>query len=119
MTRQRANLFEQDEPEGDLDLADFTPRRSPLSDPPDALRAAGEVGGFRTRHAVEQPPPVPEEPRDGRSLRRTGRSAQFNIAVTPEAKARFWQLAQAAGARAGGEFFEQLLNEWEKGGREG
>ena len=118
MTRQRANLFQQDEKEGDLDLAEFAPRPSPLNDPPGALRAAGEVGGFRTRHAVE-PTTLPEEPRDGRSLRRTGRSAQFNIAVTPEAKARFWKLARAAGVRAGGEFFEQLLNEWEKQGRGG
>ena len=118
MTRQRANLSLQEDAEakGDLDLAGFAPRQARRNDPPDALRQAGEAGGFRTRHAVPPPATPPQEPRDGRSLRRTGRSAQFNIAVTPEAKARFWQLAQEAGARAGGEFFEQLLNAWEKRG---
>lgn len=121
MTRRRASLIEQDEPGNDLDLAGFEPRRTPLKDPPDLLRQAGEVGGFRTRHAMEPAPPPAADatgpPKDGRSLRKTGRSAQFNIAVKPEDKSRFWHLAEQANVRAGGEFFQRLLDEWEKRGK--
>jgi len=47
---------------------------------------------------------------DGRTLRRTGRTAQFNISVKPETKDRFWEAAQRHGFSNGEEFLLFLLH---------
>ena len=47
---------------------------------------------------------------DGRSLRKTGRIAQFNISVKPETKDEFWRAAQKNGYSNGEEFLLFLLS---------
>ena len=114
MTRPRASLFEEDTGGSGqaLDLSRFGPRKAPPAEPAEQFDQLSEEAGFTTRHDPKGAPSPAKI--DGRSLRATGRNAQFNINVTPEAKARFWQLASEAGVRAGGEFFEQLMDAWER-----
>lgn len=50
---------------------------------------------------------------DGRTLRKTGRTAQLNISVKPETKDRFWETAQSNGYSNGEEFLLFLLEKIE------
>jgi hypothetical protein len=82
----RPNLFEEDD---DLDLSVFAPR-------PDAGLNAPSVEQIRTVTAAARFPsrqaPAAPEPRKPRRWR-TGRTAQFNCRITPEAFAAFYAIA--------------------------
>lgn len=93
-------------PDGNnLDFSGFKPRaQSPKRSTEPSQRSAEETG-FTTRHA---PPPAPKI--DGRSLRASNRTAQLNIAVSPQTKDRFWRLAQTAGAQTGEDFLNRLMD---------
>lgn len=62
--------------------------------------------GFSNRTVVK--------PIDGRTLRKTTKKTQFNIAVDAEVKNKFWELAQLHNMTSGGDFLKYLLEETEK-----
>jgi len=82
----RPNLFEE---EDDLDLSIFAPRPEAALDAPpiEQVRTVTEAARFPSRQA-----PVASEPRKPRRWR-TGRTAQFNCRITPEAFAAFYAIA--------------------------
>ena len=82
----RPNLFEEDD---DLDLSAFAPRPAPAVNAPPAeqVRSVTEAARFPSRQAAATP-----EPRKPRRWR-TGRTAQFNCRITPEAFAEFYAIA--------------------------
>jgi hypothetical protein len=82
----RPNLFEEDD---DLDLSVFAPRPAPAMDAPpvEQVRTVTEAARFPSRQA-----PTAPEPRKPRRWR-TGRTAQFNCRITPEAFAAFYAIA--------------------------
>jgi hypothetical protein len=82
----RPNLFED---EDDLDLSAFSPKSgAALNAPPvDQVRTVTEAARFPSRQASTAP-----EPRKPRRWR-TGRTAQFNCRITPEAFAAFYAIA--------------------------
>ena len=86
---ERPNLFEEAD---DLDLATFAPRSAPPADPPsvEQVRVVTEAARFPSRQA--QPPAPAQEKRKPRRWR-TGRTAQFNCRITPEAFAAFYAIA--------------------------
>ena len=85
----RPNLFEETD---DLDLTTFAPREaSAVNTPPvEQVRAVTEAARFPSRQA--QPPAAAMEKRQPRRWR-TGRTAQFNCRITPEAFAAFYAIA--------------------------
>lgn len=91
MTRQRPKTFESKADPLD-NVADFQPTVvRPKPDLTEAEKAA-KASGFTAREG--QGTPTPEKrPIDARSLRKTNRTAQLNISVSPETKGRFWQFA--------------------------
>ena len=84
---ERPNLFEESD---DIDLTAFAPRPAPPLDTPpvEQVRAVTEAARFPSRQA---PPPAPEKRQPRRW--RTGRTAQFNCRITPEAFAAFYAIA--------------------------
>lgn len=85
----RPNLFEESD---DLDLAAFAPREAlPANAPPvEKVRAVTEAARFPSRQA---PPPTPAPEKRQPRRWRTGRTAQFNCRITPEAFAAFYAIA--------------------------
>jgi len=102
--RKRGGLDIGDEATGQ-NFTDFKPRTLPHSAPVEPAGRSAQESGFTTRHATSAPSKV-----DGRSLRSTNRTAQLNIAVSPETKERFWSLAQAAGVQTGEDFLKRLMD---------
>jgi hypothetical protein len=86
MMPERPNLFEEDD---EVDLSAFAPRPAPAADAPsaDQIRNVTEAARFPSR----QPAVWPEKRKPRRW--RTGRTAQFNCRITPEAFAAFYAIA--------------------------
>ena len=82
----RPNLFEEDD---DLDLSAFVPKPAPAVGAPsvEQVRTVTDAARFPSRQAPTMP-----EPRKPRRWR-TGRTAQFNCRITPEAFAAFYAIA--------------------------
>ena len=82
----RPNLFEEDD---DLDLSTFVPKPAPAVGAPsvEQVRTVTDAAQFPSRQAPTLP-----EPRKPRRWR-TGRTAQFNCRITPEAFAAFYAIA--------------------------
>ncbi len=113
----------QFDPDGD----DFKPKRKPVPDASDRVEAtqkptvsestskaiaaqtASQAEGFTSRSGGKS------SKIDGRSLRRTGRTQQMNISVSPKTKDRFLSLVHDGGFKAGGEFLDHLLDLYERG----
>jgi hypothetical protein len=74
-----------------LDLAGFAPKKTQrLARSPDpAVKQIARDHGFSRE--------IREERLDGRSLRRTGRTIQFNVKVTPETRHLLFELCQRHG----------------------
>lgn len=102
------------------EVNDFEPRASRPSETSALAHSAGQDAGFTTRHAPEimtQPKTsLPPSGFDARSLRRSNRTAQLGIAVSPENKDRFWRVAQRLGVQSGEEVLVALLNAMDKHG---
>lgn len=89
MNERRKTFGKDPGPAEDVDAGDFQP--APIRRPdPAAARRVAEEGGYAD--------PAPTlAPTDTQRRHRTGRTAQLNLKVTPENRARFAQLADAAG----------------------
>jgi len=105
--RKRVSIkLDQKTPEQEkTDFTKFGPRKPQAQPTTSQISEAAQQTGFTTRHAAPPPPKI-----DGRSLRATKRTAQFNIAVAPHTKDRFWALAKVAGAESGEEFLIRLMD---------
>ncbi|MCV9910174.1 hypothetical protein OIV19_21500 [Brucella sp. HL-2] len=111
MSRERASL--------NLDLEAFKPRAPTNVVPTEELERMAEEAGFSTRHAPQPILPKTEiavtKPKklkmiDGRRRRKSTKTAQLNIAVAPEDKNRFWELADKLDLIAGGDVMAYLLD---------
>ncbi len=74
-----------------------------------AAQAVAAQHGFN-RTVTNDPAPRTSAPRiDGRSLRRTGRTAQMNVKVTEDVRVRYIALAQSRGDVSLGQLLEEGL----------
>jgi hypothetical protein len=82
----RPSLYEE---EDDLDLSGFAPKgeQAPDAPPVEQVRKVTEAARFPSRQASLAP--APRKP----YRRRTGRTAQFNCRITPEAFDDFYAIA--------------------------
>lgn len=88
-----------------LGAGDFQPR--PIARPdPEAARRVAEEGGFTAGATTRAPA-------DTQRRYRTGRTAQLNLKVTPENRARFAAMADGAGTSMN-ELFERLIDAYNK-----
>ena len=113
MMAERPKLFEEAD---DLDLATFTPRSAPSPNPPpvEQVRAVTEAARFPSRQA----PPAVSAPEKRKPRRwRTGRTAQFNCRITPEAFAAFYAIADQQNWTVGATVEHALAALQEKLGR--
>lgn len=102
MTGERASIFGDD----DFDVSDFQPRT--LDRPavrPEEVREVSEAVSFRSREPKATS--VPAAKREQRRYR-TGRNAQLNIKVRPEALEAFHALVDRLGW-VQGEAFERAI----------
>jgi hypothetical protein len=106
----RPDLFEEDD---DLDLSAFAPKRTTETNTPplNEVRAINEAARFPSR----QPAAAPEKRKPRRW--RTGRTAQFNCRITPEAFAAFYAIADQQNWTVGGTVEQALVALQEKLGR--
>jgi hypothetical protein len=106
----RPNLFEEDD---EIDLSAFAPKPAPASDAPpvEQVRTVTEAARFPSR----QPAAVPEKRKPRRW--RTGRTAQFNCRITPEAFAAFYAIADQQNWTMGATVEQALAALQEKLGR--
>ncbi len=116
MNRIRPTTFEAVDEDPLADLAQVEPvpvHRSPASD---KVREIADEVGFTARHGRAERV-VEEQPQatfDARSLRKTGRSSQLNIAIKPGTKDRFWRFAMEQGFVAGEDALLALLDSAER-----
>ena len=96
MNERRRTFGADPDPADDLGAADFAPRPIARPDPVAARRVAEDYTG------------APRAPGDTQRRHRTGRTAQLNLRVTPENRARFSAMADAAGVSMN-VLFEQAL----------
>lgn len=100
MNERRKTFGADPGPSDDLGAADFQPR--PIVRPdPDAARRVAEEGGYTSGATTRAPG-------DTQRRHRTGRTAQLNLKVTPENRARFAAMAEAAGVSMN-ELFERAV----------
>ena len=87
--RKRASLFGDTTPDAKpakgLNLDRFTPKPAPAIDSK-AVEEISEEAGFTTKHAKK---PIIKK-RDGRRLKKSTRTSQFNVRLKPETADRFW-----------------------------
>jgi hypothetical protein len=100
MVRDRADLGFS-EALDDLDLSEFTPRKSPAPRwSPEETSQAAKAAGFQSREPKTKST-SPEGVGEGRAVpqrrRRTGRSSQFNLKARPETIAAYCALADRMG----------------------
>ncbi|MEX5514945.1 hypothetical protein [Pseudophaeobacter sp. 1A09344] len=116
MNRIRPTTFETVEDDPLADLAQIEPvpvRQIPASD---KVRKIADEAGFTARHGKAERD-VEEQAQatfDARSLRKTGRSSQLNIAIKPGTKDRFWSFAIEQGFVAGEDALLALLDSAER-----
>jgi len=103
-----------------LDLSDFAPPKAQSSSSATdknsnerdkkgeklAAQISAKQAGFTSRE-------VGGGKIDGRSLRRTGRTEQLNIKVTPEVKERFWSLHNGENLNSSPAILEMLIDFYE------
>lgn len=109
MTRERAAL--------NFDLSEFQPKAPTNVISPKEIEKLAVDAGFTARHApAKENKPVKEVVKvkpakiiDGRTIRKSQKTTQLNIAVTPEIKNRFWQLADQLDLDSGGDILAHLI----------
>lgn len=112
--RKRASLFGDPTPEVEptkgLNLDRFTPKPAPSVDA-EAVEAISEEAGFTAKHA--KPTTKAPKKRDGRSLKKSPRTSQFNVRLKPETSNRFWDGAEKEGMEYADDFLAHLLDLYE------
>lgn len=100
MNERRKTFGADPGPADDLGAGDFQPR--PIVRPdPDAARRVADESGFTAGATTRAPA-------DTQRRYRTGRTAQLNLKVTPETRARFAAMADEAGVSMN-ELFERAV----------
>lgn len=118
--RKRASLFGNTDqkpetpPSKSLNLDRFTPKPAIPVDIY-TVDAISKDAGFTTKHAKPAAPVAKK--RDGRSLRRSPRTNQFNVRLQPKTADRFWGGAEKEGMEYADDFLAQLLDIYEGRGR--
>jgi hypothetical protein len=111
MNRDRAKLFERD---GNDPLLKVKQAKPNMKLPPydDAkVREIAQETGFSSRADPDSSrQSVGAGTFDARSLRKSGRSSQLNIAIKPSTKDRFWRYAVAKGFTTGEDTLLALLD---------
>lgn len=110
--RKRASMFDDDEPaeKPKLNLERFAPKKPPEVDAK-VVETISEEAGFTTSHA----PKAPEPPkRDGRRLKKSERTTQFNVRLKPQNAERFWAGAEKEGYEYADDFLNHLLTLYEE-----
>lgn len=103
MTKERQNPIVPD-------VSGFQPRPVNVKIGKAELDQASEDAGFTTRHAPEKI----TKTIDARSLRRTARTSKLNIALTEEARNRFWEMAQEQGVNSGADLLQLLMDNFDQ-----
>lgn len=105
--RKRAPLFgTPEETPKNLDLGRFSPKPAPKIDPQTVENVSKEAG-FTTKHAK------PKKKPDGRRLKKSLRTSQFNVRLKPETAERFWSGAEKQGLEYADDFLAHLLDQYE------
>ena len=112
--RKRAGMFDgpddaDEQANTKLNLARFTPKPAPKIDPKAVVKIA-EESGFNTKHA--KPNKEQNETtkrRDGRTLKKSPRTTQFNVRLQPHTAERFWVGAENEGFDYADQFLIHLL----------
>ena len=122
--RKRASLFEDDdepptpEPSRKLNLDRFAPKKAAPVDTK-VVEELSKESGFTTAHAPKPEAPVeptPEAPkRDGRRLKKSERTSQFNVRLRPANAERFWEGTEREGYEYADDFLNHLLTLYEEG----
>ena len=100
MNERRKTFGAPPEPSDGIDAADFKTR--PIDRPdPEVARRVAEADGYTAGASARAPG-------DTQRRYRTGRTAQLNLKVTPENRARFGAMADALGISQN-ELFERAL----------
>lgn len=74
------------------------------------MHAIGQETGFSARHATEESQATSQKAFDARSLRKSSRTSQLNIAIQPATKDRFWKFAIDQGVTTGEDALLNLLD---------
>lgn len=112
--RRRASPFDLTDPaaaappERKIDLSRFTSQKPPEVDET-VLKQTAAAAGFTTSHAKQ---PAPK--RDGRKLKKSPRTAQFNVRLSPDTVDRFWAAAEEAGHTFADDMLAELLTLYAK-----
>ena len=106
--RKRASLFDDngDDAKPSLNLERFTPKTPPEIDTK-IVESVSEEAGFTTTHSK-----APKK-RDGRKLKKSARTSQFNVRLKPQTAERFWSGAEKQGMEYADDFLEHLLDLYE------
>lgn len=115
MNRIRPTTFEAVDDDPLLELEKIRPVPVQQTPATNKVREIADEAGFTARHgeARGQIEEAVQATFDARSLRRTGRTSQLNIALKPQTKDRFWRYAQKQGYTAGEEALLALLKKSE------
>lgn len=107
--RKRASLFgaAPEEPTT-LNLDRFSPKPAPKVDA-QTIDAVSKDAGFTTKHAKTKKKP------DGRRLKKSLRTSQFNVRLKPETAERFWSGAEAQDLEYADDFLSYLLDIYDAG----
>lgn len=111
MNRTRKPTFLGQEADPLVDLDTIQPIPNALQTAASNLNEIGNQTGFNVRHSGEggQVEP-PQTYFDARSLRKSARTAQLNIAIKPKTKERFWTFAVEQGVTVGEDALLLLLD---------
>jgi hypothetical protein len=94
MSGSRPSIFQNDNPDSDIDLSGFTPKGGPQhpSVSAETVRQVSDENGFHRRPPgprTRLPPPLSE-----RSKAKSGRTVLLNARITQRAHARFHQIIE-------------------------
>lgn len=110
MSRARQSTFQTDDIDPLQTVEAAKPTGKPATADDEKIHEISKVTGFNSRLAAENAPEPEIQPGfDARSLRKSSRTAQLNIAIQPATKDRFWQFAVEEGAKVGEEALLKLL----------
>lgn len=111
--RKRASLFDDESSENTqdsgLNLDRFAPKKAPQLDAK-VVESISKEAGFTTTHAPKKPETIK---RDGRKLKKSLRTSQFNVRLKPQTAERFWVGAEKQEFEYADDFLEYLLKLYE------